>query len=208
MARTHWCVVGAAAVAACTLLDSVDGYEGPGTSAGAGGVVDAGSDGGAAGAGAGSGGGGTAGGCSLGSCDDGNRCTDDACWGGQCVNTPIDPSSIPDDDSCTIDSCDPKAGIQHVMPTDPAPVVLQCGSIVCPAGYYVRKLTCLAECGDCDPTYCVNGVSCQRACEPQITVCCGNDCEQQDCPSGYSMGAQSSIGDCGCGPGKAMLCTR
>jgi hypothetical protein len=206
MARAIAIWIGASAVLACTIVDSVDGYGGNGVSSGATGGGDAaldtsGGTGGASGA--------AGGGCTIDpECDDANLCTDDACWAGGCINDPINPASIPDDNSCTEDSCDPETGIQHVMPSSPAPQVLQCGSIVCPSGYFVRKLTCIPECGACDPTFCVNGVLCERACEPEHTVCCGNDCEAVDCPPGYAMGATSSNGDCGCGPGNAMLCSR
>jgi hypothetical protein len=195
MARALGCVIGAAAIAGCTLVDSVDGYEGPAASGGTAGAFDGGGVGGGAGSGGTGGSSGAAGAsCTLpAECDDDDLCTDDACWGGGCINDAIDPATIPDDNTCTDDFCDPKSGIQHVLPSSPALQVLQCGSVTCPAGYYVRKLSCIPECGACDPTFCVNG---------------GNDCEAADCPSGYAMGATLSTGDCGCGPGNAMLCTR
>ena len=203
MARTLACVVGAAVVA-CTWVDSVDGYAGssagPGGAAGTGGSSDAASSGGAAG---------TPPACATDpECDDANACTTDVCWAGACSNEPLAQSEIEDENSCTIDSCDPKTGIQHVMPTDPPQQVTLCGTVTCPAGYFVRKLTCLTECGDCNPTFCVNGVVCERPCTASIDVCCGNDCTSADCPTGYTTGAQSLTNDCGCGPGNTMTCTR
>jgi len=207
MVRALLCVMCAATAAACTLLDSVDGYEGRGVSAGATAGIDA---GGGAGGSAGVGGAaGASASCSFDpECDDDDLCTDDACWAGGCINSPIDPTTIPDDNTCTDDFCDPDQGIQHVLPTTLTKQVLQCGTVVCPAGYFVRKLTCIPECGACNPSVCVNGVLCELPCEPEVQVCCGNECTDDDCPSGYSAGATSSTGDCGCGPGPTLSCTR
>ena len=200
MARALACVVGAAVVA-CTWVDSVDGYAG-GTAGpgGSGGSSDASSTGGSAG---------KPPVCTTDpECDDGNACTTDVCWAGACSNEPLAQIDIVDDNTCTIDSCDPKTGIQHVMPTDPPQQVTLCGTVTCPAGYFVRKLTCLTECGACNPQFCVNGVVCERPCTASIDVCCGNDCASEDCPSGYAIGTEFTTGECSCGPGKTITCTR
>lgn len=215
---------------ACSVLDSVDGYEGPplGSAGGGGGSPDAAS-------------GGTVGDatttdakCSTpDECDDGNPCTLDSCWGNLCTHAPMpgapcadgdvcngeetcdaqgkcvagEPLAVSDDDSCTDDACDPVKGVSHTPQASPPMQILQCGSVVCPAGYYVKKLTCLAECGPCNPTFCVNGVLCERACGPKLFACCNNDCGD-DCPPGYAETAITLTGDCGCGPGKTATCQR
>lgn len=208
--------------AGCSLIDSVDGYEGPPRSDG---VASGGTVGDAAT---------TDAKCStVDDCDDGDPCTLDGCWGSQCTHAPSAGAACPDGDacngeeicnaegkcvagkppvvddgnSCTDDACDPVKGVTHTPQATPPMQILQCGSIICPAGYYVRKLTCLSECGACNPTFCVNGVLCERACGPTLNACCNNDCGD-DCPPGFAQGKTFLSNDCGCGPGMTITCQR
>ena len=225
--------LGVALLVACTVLDSVGGYEGP-PRGGNGGTGGGGTDGGGATGG------------SIGDatttdakcvapadCDDHDPCTDDSCWGGLCTYAPKPGAScsdgnacngeeacdatgackpgtplvVDDGNPCTDDSCDPVKGVSHTPQDNPPKVILQCGNVVCPTGYFLRKLTCLTECGACDPTFCVNGSICERVCEAKMDVCCNNACGD-DCPPGYTQTATSLTGDCGCGPGNTATCQR
>lgn len=214
---------------ACSFLDPLDGFAGP-TSQPDGA---AGSHAGGAGGQAGDANTTDAQCATADDCDDSNPCTLDGCWGDLCTHTPAPGTScsdgnvcngdeacdqsgkcapgkplvVDDGNTCTDDSCDPVKGVSHSMQTSPAPVILQCGSVICPAGYFVRKLTCLSECGACNPVFCVNGTVCERVCAPKHDVCCGNECGD-DCPAGYSQTAEFTSGDCGCGPGKTATCKR
>ena len=166
-------------------------------------------------------------------CDDQSPCTLDGCWGNLCTHAPLpdapcpdgnvcngdercdaageckpgEPLGIDDGNACTDDACDPVKGVTHTAQLSPPMQILQCGSVICPSGYFVRKLSCLSECGACNPTFCVNGVLCERVCGPKLEVCCGNQCGD-DCPAGYAQTATSSTGDCGCGPGPTATCQR
>jgi hypothetical protein len=223
--------------ASCSLLDSVGGYAGPpstggtGAAGGTGGTDAAAATGGAAGDASTND---VAAPCvDVSECDDGNPCTDESCWGSLCKYTPKPGSScsdgnvcngdetcdgtgvcqpgtslpLDDDNPCTDDSCDPTLGVQHTLQTSPVPVLVNCGTVTCPSGYYTSKLTCLSECGACNPTFCVNGVECTRICEKTLPVCCGNACGD-DCPSGYTQQATSTTGECGCGAGLSATCVR
>jgi len=218
----------------CSVLDSVDGYAGSPASAASGGA-DAGDAGDASGGTAGDADTwDVAASCVDGSeCDDGNPCTEESCWGSLCKYTPKPGSScsdgnvcngeetcneagvcqpgialpLDDDNPCTDDSCDPTLGVQHTVQTSPVPVMVVCGTVTCPAGYYISKLTCLSECGACNPTFCVNGVECTRICNKTLAVCCNNACGD-DCPSGYTEQSTTTTGECGCGPGLTATCVR
>lgn len=211
---------------ACSVLEPVDDYEGPPLAAGGGGTSsDAGADVSDAV--------GTDAKCSTpDDCDDQNPCTADGCWGNLCTHAPTPgvtcadsnvcngdevcgsdgtcekglPLQVDDDDPCTDDACDPVKGVTHIPQATPPMQILQCGSVTCPAGYYVKKLTCLSECGACNPTFCVNGTLCERVCKKKLDVCCNNTCD--DCPPGYSQTATFMTGDCGCGPGQTASCER
>jgi hypothetical protein len=215
-----------AVVAACSLLDSVDDYAGPPANSGG-----SSNTGGQSGDGSVSD---VAAACvDAAECDDDNPCTTDSCWGNLCKHDPTPgvscsdgnvcngdeicdgvgecepgtPLKLDDDNPCTDDACDPIQGVSHTLQADPVFVKVVCGSVTCPAGYYVSKLSCLSECGGCDPTFCVNGVECTRICEKTLPVCCGNSCGD-DCPAGYTETATSTTGNCGCGPGLTATCTR
>jgi hypothetical protein len=216
---------------ACSVIDSVSGYDGPPLDAAT--AMD-----GAVEAEAGGGGDGSpfdvASSCTdAAQCDDDNPCTDDSCWGNLCRHTAKPgvscsdgnvcngneacdengecakgtPLATDDDNPCTDDSCDPKLGVTHVMQIDPPQVVVECGIVTCPGGYFVSKLTCLAQCGACNPYVCVNGVECTRICGKTLSVCCGNACGD-DCPSGYAEASTTTTGNCGCGPGLTASCKR
>lgn len=213
---------------ACSVLEPVSDYEGPALDAsdsdGAADVASGGSVGDATT---------TDAKCSTPSdCDDADPCTLDGCWGDLCTHAPISgepcsdgnvcngaescdagkcvpgkPPSVDDGNPCTDDACDPVKGVTHTPQASPPMQILQCGSVECPSGYYVKKLTCLTECGPCNPMYCVNGSLCERACGPKLAACCNADCGD-DCPPGYSLTATSYTGDCGCGPGLTGSCQR
>jgi hypothetical protein len=194
------------AAVSCTLLDSVSGYAGPPEKqpkgGGGGGGVDA-----AAGA-AGSAGTQCA---SNADCDDHDACNGvESCGAdGRCVLGL--PPNLDDGDSCTIDSCDPTKGVQHVL--DDFPTVIQClagaGGDCAPDHYRSTMVCCYADCGDCP--YFVNGVTCDRACTATLDVCCGinaTDCDTVQCPGGYSKGAVKPS-TCVCAQdGFAVECTR
>jgi Dictyostelium (slime mold) repeat len=192
--------------AACSVIDSVSGYAGPPEQHH---TVDGG--GGAAGS-AGSPAAGAAGkGCSsTASCDDGNACNGTETCGvdGSCAKGLV--PSTDDQNDCTLDSCDPKKGVQHEMQS--FDTVIQCSSVSndCAPDYYRSTLLCCyAPCGDC-PFY-VNAVSCDKACFDQVDVCCGvsaADCDAVPCPAGYTKGAVKPS-TCTCAvDGFAVTCQR
>ena len=213
----------------CSLLESVDGYEGPaagGASGGASGGTSGGTSGGGTGGVIGKGGGwatggsggsnagsagvaaGGAGACST-ACSDGDACNGvETCNAGQCV--PGVPPTVDDGNSCTTDYCDSKTGVAHVMGSYPS--IKQCIAMtdVCPTDYFRSEYTCCdPECGACP--YFVNAQFCQRACAAEIQICCGDlqaKCAGLSCPGGYTKTGEVGA-NCVCGTaGFAVVCKR
>jgi len=82
-------------------------------------------------------------------CDDQDACTQgESCQNGLC--TPKSGTPIDDNDLCTIDNCDPKAGISHTLDTS--------------KGYL-----CTAKDAGCDPTTCKWAApKCKVVCDPAV----------------------------------------
>ncbi len=201
---------------ACSVVDSLDGYEGPPISQ----PKDAGSDGVAASGGAGGSGAsaGTSGSggfptvdCQLDSdCDDKNPCNgkETCAAGGVCKAGA--PPSLDDGNTCTVDYCDPVKGVVHQGGAGVPVKICASTSTPCPKGYFPRRtLICDPECGTNCP-FCVNGFSCEEACLEKIQTCCRNDDCKTVCPSGYSYVSQLMTTDCGCAAvkGPAAVCQR
>ena len=190
-------VLFALASVACSVLDSVNGFAGPPLK----GEHDA---GGAAGAG-------DSGVCSDKDCDDGNPCNGvESCDTlGNCLKG-LGPN-LDDNNPCTVDYCDPVKGVQHVAGDNPS--LVQCYAPTngeCAADYFRSTFACcLAQCGDC--SFGVNGITCDRACAPEVEVCCGlnaTDCDNAKCPDGYTKGAPVPS-TCTCATdGFAVTCQR
>jgi hypothetical protein len=226
----------AAGVLGCSLLQSVDGYEGPPLVAQDSSVLpdaapdDADSavtppaacDGSA-------------------QCVDKNLCTNDTCTGGTCTHTivqgnacgddnpcngqescnsagecePGAPPGLDDGDPCTKDYCDAVKGVMH-DPIDYPDITPVCFNNPCPADYYPISYACDPNCSvDCP--YCLNSSACRRACGKTVNVCCNlgtNSCDV--CPAGYSRvsGSEVSAMECGCPaanpplPGTKVGCAR
>ncbi|UCC30187.1 MAG: matrixin family metalloprotease [Phycisphaerales bacterium] len=114
-------------------------------------------------------------------CDDGNPCTDDACVGGTCRNTPVD---CDDGHNCTTDACDPATG---ECANDP---------VQCPEGQECDPAT--GECGE----PCVTDADCDDQ-----NACTTDECEVDGCGNtpvecGQGMSCNPAIGEC-----ELMECT-
>ncbi len=176
---------------ACTLAEPLDGYEEPTLVTGGKPAASGGTGGGA--------------GFSTVECKDAAGCTDgDACNGDEiCLPerkcAAGKPPKLDDGNSCTVDFCDPKTGVQHQGGAWPS-VKACAGSGKCPAGYYVAAaLICDTECGGPDNcAYCINGWRCEQACLAKIQVCCAGTACENACPPGYAFVKEIALGRCGC----------
>jgi hypothetical protein len=197
---------------ACTLVEPLSDFEGPAN--GSGGIGPAvGGSGGSGGFGAT-----TAGGSGFPAveCKTAAECSDgDACNGpetclpeGKCAAGT--PPKLDDGNSCTVDFCDPKKGVQHQGGAGPS--VKACGA-PCPKNYYVSNaLICDTDCGGPDNCgFCVNGWQCDELCMPTVQVCCRSDACNTVCPAGYAFVKETKLDKCGCGsaaPGPSAECKR
>ena len=185
---------------ACTLVEPLDGFEGP--AAATGGKPTA--SGGTGGVGAFTAG---ASGFPTVECKDAADCADgDACNGDEiCLPEGIcaagKPPKLDDGNSCTVDFCDPKTGVQHKGGAGPSVKACASTSSKCPAGYYAAAaLICDTECGGPDNCgFCINGLRCEQACLAKVQVCCASTPCKDACPAGYAFVKEIALAACGCG---------
>ncbi len=131
----------------------------------------------------------------LGTCDDDNACTSDACVDGQCVYTPI---TCNDDNSCTDDSCDPSTGCVFTPDnTNACTDDNACTSDVCVDGACVS--TPNAPCDDgvfCTDDVCNPQTGCVFTNKADSTPCAdtGLDCWNAGCEQGVCVQNHTPVG--------------
>jgi hypothetical protein len=129
-------------------------------------------------------------------CDDGNACTEDACFEFSCQNTPINCN---DSDDCTVDSCDQEAGCQYTpVNCDDGNDCTEDGCYY-DGGCYHFNTPAGNACDDGDA--CTGGDTCNGdgGCDSGEPVICNdfNLCTSDSCDS--VLGCQYPPVDCGDG---------
>ncbi|MBI5535233.1 MAG: hypothetical protein HY898_21075 [Deltaproteobacteria bacterium] len=143
-------------------------------------------------------------------CDDNNVCNgEETCVEGMCQ--PGTSLVVDDQNTCTVDYCEPDAGVRHDKIENPSYV--QCAPFACPKDTYRVESSCDKSCGGCGS--CINAFICQKPCTEQVTACCVSaaGCASA-CPPGYTPISQMESDGCGCRvdagvtPGPAVVCRR